>query len=55
MADYMRVNGMIIIWMEWEHTLGMMAECIRECIRMTRNMAMEYMFGVMVADMMEIG
>jgi hypothetical protein len=47
MEDSFKANGLTIIWMEWEFIHGQMEGATWESIRMTKNMVMEYINGLM--------
>ena len=47
--DNTRESGLIIIWTEWESTLGLMADVIWESIKMTRSTGMVFTSGLTAA------
>jgi len=48
MVVAMKVNGRITTWREWEYTFGTMDVNMKVNIRMIRNMALEFIPGLMV-------
>jgi|APFre7841882793_1041355.scaffolds.fasta_scaffold444390_1 hypothetical protein len=48
MAGNFKENGSTITWMEWESTHGQMEDATWENIRTIKNMATEFINGLMV-------
>lgn len=48
MEGSFKENGWTITWTEWESIHGQMADATWENIRMIKNMAMEFINGLMV-------
>jgi hypothetical protein len=55
MVAVMKVNGLKIIWKEWEFIFGMMAVFILASTKMIRSTALEFTRGQMAATMRDIG
>jgi hypothetical protein len=51
MVDNMKETGKKIIWMEWVSTPGKMAENLKDNIKETKNMEMEFTHGLTEENM----
>ena len=55
MGGSLKGNGEVIIWKEWALISGMMVVLTKVNIKMTRRMAMVFIFGQMVENIWVIG
>ena len=55
MEKNIKENGKITICMAWVYKYGMIIKCISACTNKIKNMAMEFINGMMAVNMKECG